>query len=171
MTTSLPAAKVRSASLVPHGQHRRGWSAHETNCIGVEGFRGTARRYGLPPQAKSHAIRPPVLEGSVASNLRSMPDTDGRFPDDVPVADAVEQQRSTGEFPPTTRTTALPAWSRMRCHWRPLFPTGRSSSSRSSSTRNSVIVGSKSAAHRFSASALSRGRSDLFQWPAQIPLH
>ena len=86
-------------TLVAHGQHGRGWSAHEANCIGVEGFRGTARRYGLPPQAKSHAIRPPVLEGSVASNLRSMPDTEGRFPDDVPVADAVEQQRSTGESP------------------------------------------------------------------------
>jgi hypothetical protein len=28
-----------------------------------------------------------------------MPDTDGRFPDDVPVADAIEQQRPTGESP------------------------------------------------------------------------
>jgi hypothetical protein len=26
-----------------------------------------------------------------------MPDTDGRFPDDVPVADAIEQHRLTGE--------------------------------------------------------------------------
>jgi hypothetical protein len=28
-----------------------------------------------------------------------MPDEDGRFPDDVPVADAVEQQRPTSELP------------------------------------------------------------------------
>jgi hypothetical protein len=28
-----------------------------------------------------------------------MPDEDGRFPDDVPVADAVEQQRPTAELP------------------------------------------------------------------------
>jgi hypothetical protein len=28
-----------------------------------------------------------------------MPDTDGGFPDDVAVADAVEQQRPTGESP------------------------------------------------------------------------
>ncbi|OBI90718.1 hypothetical protein [Mycobacterium sp. 1245805.9] len=28
-----------------------------------------------------------------------MPDSDGRFPDDVPVADAVEQQRPTADLP------------------------------------------------------------------------
>jgi hypothetical protein len=29
-----------------------------------------------------------------------MSDTDGVFPDDVPVTDAVEQQRPTADFPP-----------------------------------------------------------------------
>jgi hypothetical protein len=84
-------------TLVAHGQHGRGWSAHEANCIGIRGLSGTAGRYGLPAQAKSHAICPPVFEGRVAGNPRSMPDTASRFPDDVPVADAIEQHRPTGE--------------------------------------------------------------------------
>jgi hypothetical protein len=43
------------------------------------------------------AIRAPVFDDGVAGNPPSMDDTDGVFRDDVPVADAVEQQRATGD--------------------------------------------------------------------------
>ena len=34
--------------------------------------------------------------------------SDGVFPDDVPVADAVEQQHSTADFPPDNPETGVP---------------------------------------------------------------
>jgi hypothetical protein len=40
-----------------------------------------------------------VFNGRAAGNPPSMHDSDSAFPDDVPVADAVEQQRPTSDSP------------------------------------------------------------------------
>jgi hypothetical protein len=98
-----------------------------------------------------------------------MPDTDGRFPDDVPVADAIEQQRPTGESPSDDEEDVT---SRLVEDDVPL----QASVSDWQEQRQPVLIdpliaSSSFAAQRFSASALSWGRGDLFSWPTQIRLH
>jgi hypothetical protein len=98
-----------------------------------------------------------------------MPDTDGRFPDDVPVADAIEQQRPTGESPSDDEEDAT---SRPVEDDVPLRATVSDwQEQRQPVLIDPVIASSSCAAQRFSASALSQGRGDLFQWPTQLRLH
>ncbi|BBX43843.1 hypothetical protein MSIM_52940 [Mycobacterium simiae] len=77
-------------SLVPHGQHRWGWSAHEPTVSTL-----TANGDLSPIPASDWRV---FAEGA-AGKLTFMPGSDSGFPDDVPIADAVEQQRATGDFP------------------------------------------------------------------------
>jgi hypothetical protein len=53
----------------------------------------TAIQRAMRGLAPSHL----VFDGTAAGNPLSMHDSDGMFPDDVPVADAVEQQRPTAD--------------------------------------------------------------------------
>jgi hypothetical protein len=39
------------------------------------------------------------FDRTAAGNLQPMPENAGAFPDDVPIADAIEQQRSTSDSP------------------------------------------------------------------------
>jgi hypothetical protein len=104
----------------------------------------------------------------VAGNPRSMPDTDGGFPDDVAVADAVEQQPAIGESRSDDEEDAT---SRLVENDVPLQPTVSDWEQQQPTLIDPVIVSSNIAAHRFSAPALSRDRGDLFSWPTQIRLH
>jgi hypothetical protein len=85
----------------------------------------------------------------------------------VPVADAVEQQRPTGESPSDDEEDAT---SRLVENDVPLQVTVSDSQQQQPALIAPVIV-SSIAAHRVSASALSWGRGDLFSWPTQIRLH
>lgn len=86
-------------SLIAHCQHGRGWSAHPPNCTGIGALRGPLDTTDYRPRAKVRAAGTAVFDAGVAGNRPSMQDTE-RFPDDMPVADAVEQQRSADDSSP-----------------------------------------------------------------------
>src|SRR5437588_5467595 len=82
ITTSLPAAKVRSApSYRTVSTGGAGWLITPTVSAGAN--RRASHRY--------------VFDGKTAGNPPSMQHGDSDFPDDVPVADAVEQQQPTSD--------------------------------------------------------------------------
>ena len=95
MTTSVPAANVRSDPSYRTVSTGGAGGLTRTNCIGSDPDCRTSRQGGSQPRGRPFSES---FGGNSLANPLGMHDTDRVFPDDVPIADAVEQQQSTADL-------------------------------------------------------------------------